>query len=308
MTTNVSSAFLPGLEGASEPGASWHLYALIDPCLGEPRLGNAWEQLGRKPIRLLHSDVPSALRPYLLSTSGLNVFQRQQFFESVIDHAKAEARSNVATGLARHRACCAVLATPLEPGELVMWLARAAVVVDATGATRLLRYWDPRVMQHLVSAVGPLDWSHVLPGLTANWWFVDAKGVLVEHKQLEAAGAAHGNRLRLQTTQQAWLEEVGDLNACFERANARTISSGDVWAELRECLSVAGGLGLRANDRIDFAAKRFVLGAPIERASQIHQMLDDMRQHEVSYTALQAEFEDSEWAQIAAQAKLETEI
>lgn len=297
----------PDLERDGGFESTWNLYALVDPVLGDLPPDGMWNQIERRQVRVKHPDIPDSQRPYLLNASGLNAFRRQRFVDCFVEQAKVEACTELIVGISRPRTSCAVLLTPCSEVELVAQLALAATVVDATGVRRILRYWDPRVIQHLVVKEAGLTLNQVLPTLTARWFFVDAFGRLVQHEHRALDEDLHGGRpIVLQAAQGAWLNEVGALNACFERANARVLSKRDTWFELRACLKVALELGLTGADRVAFAANRYVLGAPIERAVRMQELIDDMRQHGLRYMTMQADFDAADWAEIVEQATIGT--
>lgn len=295
--------FLPGL-GCDEsfPYANWRLYGLIDPALGEDEGHLAELGLPSVSLPLRHPDYPKSSRPYLLDAGKLAPLQLEQFAQRFVERAYQEAIHSNPPGAPRKRSFAALIMTPQPANDLSIALARAADVVDSTHSARTFRFWDPRVAQHMTRP--PLLWRDVIPGLQAYWWFVDSRANLMRHQLSDIDdGRESGKRRQLCAETEAWLAELGNMNACFERVRGDVRANDDViWRELETCLNAASALGLSGEDRVLFSAQRWQHRAALEHAPRMKELMLSATQHGLTYTALQAELDDEDWDEIIAQA------
>lgn len=277
--------------------ADWSVFALIDPASGNlDDTANPPFRVSRHALPLKYRDLPPEMTPYLLKSEPGSDFERAQFIEWAMQGMLADHNAPAP----RAFRFAALTMCPRKSASLARTLATAALVVDTSRATRLLRYWDPRVAQHLDQL--PLRWpalSDEYPGL---WWYVDARAQLRTHH----IDPRTPPLLILTPEQQAALLHASDLNACLELAHPGSGSFGtgaQAWAPLDACLNVAQHEGLSGNSRLSFAAHRWLAGEAIERTSRMREILHTCERTGIAYETLQAELAEHDWLNLITEAR-----
>lgn len=284
-------------QAAADACADWSVFALIDPAssdLDEATMSPI--PTSRHAVPLKYRDLPSEMAPYLLKGEANSDFQRSQFIEWVMQGMLAD---RVASAPRAFR-FAALIMTPQAPLNLAHSLAAAALVKDVSGATRLLRYWDPRVAQHFDRS--PLCWPVLSRGVAGMWWYVDAQGQLLAHP----TDGSTAPRSALTQEMHSALLHASDLNACIEFAQPDSGKFGtghDTWSPLTTCLRVAQDQGLKGESRLRFAARRWQSGEPIELASRVQEILHASREADLPYETLQAELAPQDWLDVITEAR-----
>ncbi len=273
------------------------LFGLLDP-LSDP----ADEQLPEEdfvliPVPIAHSNFPESMRPVLVAPRANSTLAKARFIDDFLDAAAKEAAGCAGVG----RRFAALMCSTLPAKQLALALGRSAVAIDAKAQRRILRYWDPRVAQHLTQP--SLRFESVVQGIVTKWWFVDARGQLMAY--VPESLAEKNAPLHLTAEAEAVLGGFSELNACFElaRPNSGAFDAADPWRPLRACLSAAQEAGLRDEAKLHFAAKRWQLAAPIESSLRIQALLRRVQETGIAYTSVQAELDDEDWALIASEAQ-----
>lgn len=282
---------------AADSCADWSVLALIDPASGDlDETDTLPMPVSRHAVPLWYRDLPAEMAPYLLQSEASSDFQRSQFIEWVMRGMLADRTASTP----RAFRFAALIMTPQAPTRLARGLAAAALVKDMAGRTRLFRYWDPRVAQHLHRS--PLRWPALSSDAAGTWWYVDARGQLQAHRM----GAGTAALTVLTNEMHSALLHASDLNACIEIAHPNGGSFGtdaDAWAPLNASLRVAQDHGLTVESRLRFAAHRWQAGEPIELASRLQEILRVSHETGISYETLHAELDEQEWIEIVSDAR-----
>ncbi len=163
------------------------LHILIDPIMGDP-----FPDLpGRKtPLTVVHEGLREAQRPYLLRTH----IQGELFDQStLLATQEATRQRDDAPGV---RSVCGWWFTSASTDHLAKHLARHALLPDPNG-TRLLRYWDPRVMD-LLQLLLDTKQHATLTGPASLYW----AGRDAHLRTLPATTNIHDAQTALQLTEE----------------------------------------------------------------------------------------------------------
>ena len=279
-------------------------YWLIDPMIVDPietlpQPGDS--QIVSIPIR--HVDIAADALPYLLCAHREDSLAK--LMPIYLERAASECLCAIGGGEPRARSLCGCVETTLSPDVLAKALAAAAIVLDSTRRPRIFRFWDPRVLQHIVLGGVRLDaW---VAGFIGRWSFLDGFGHHRELRVGEGESDFVDRRRTLSTADERWLDELSDLNALFEMNACHALDTSEgVWSTLRE--SRGAPTGLRFDDRrsrLAFASMRWQSRLPIEASSRLQEILKRARESGVAIDAVLADIDDADWRLIRAQATSE---
>lgn len=149
------------------------LYVLVDPTLGDT-LQNVATHAERAPLPILYRGLSAKHRPYLLR---LGHFGRDDAIEQSVSVAAAEA-IGISTGTPRARTVCGWLLSGMQGSALASHLASHAVVAGSSGP-RLLRFWDPRVMDMLTTLLTPEQRTRLMRQVDRMFWV--GRGARLRH-------------------------------------------------------------------------------------------------------------------------------
>lgn len=182
------------------------LHILVDPSLGDP-----FQDLSSRkvPLPIVHAGLRSAQRPYLIQSR----LQGEPFDPSV--ELAAREAERLRDDVPGARALCGWLFTSESTDKLASHLARQALLPTPDGE-RLLRYWDPRVMD-LMSSMLSAEQARELPGPLHAWYWLarDASlSALNEPSQIRCQQTQWA--LRLSDEQTHILQLAPDVNRTLD--------------------------------------------------------------------------------------------
>lgn len=180
------------------------LHILIDPILGDPFP----ELPGKKtPLPVVHDGLREAHRPYLLRAH----IQGELFDQSTLLATQEATRQREDTPGAR--SICGWWFTTASTDHLAKHLAGHALLPDANGA-RLLRYWDPRVMDLLWLMLDATQHTALMGAASGLHW-AGRDGHL---RTLPATTGTHDTRAMLQVTdeQRQCLQQAAHVNGVLD--------------------------------------------------------------------------------------------
>lgn len=279
-----------------------YTYWLIDPALADPHTNlPELKECEAVPLLLQHNDLPAAMRPVLLvgKPNDALIKVAQPCFE----FAAQECLNPLPLGEPRARSMCAFISTSLGPHELVGMLAKAAIVMDSNWKNRIVRFWDPRVIQHIEYDSSAPD---LLPErFIGTWTFLDSHARVRRLTRMAGEPRPQPLARPLTDVHKHWLNRVSRLNMLFEEARcAESLVGASTWRRLSQALDVADSLHLaRSEDRVTFAAMRMTLGGAIELAPRVQEMLAQTRDVGVSLATLRAELSEEDKDLIRTQAQ-----
>lgn len=199
-------------------------FALINPMQVDE---TTWKDL---PVQAV---VPSAFRtqphllPRLLPLSELDSVTRT----GLLDRAAAWEEEQNTPWLS------ALLVSDAGTARVRRHLTRCLAIPQSNGTSRLFRYHDPRVFRHLPWVL-EADQMDALLGPVATWRWPREPGDWVSHER----GDTPMTPLRLSSTQQATLMQLGEVNTCLDRvAETRPTVATDArwWPVIHDLLQRA---------------------------------------------------------------------
>lgn len=270
---------------------------LVDPCQALPAL----QALQCRPLNIQHDAMTRGNRPRLMyADRSENLLKTAS---EVWIYAQQECLTPMDIGKPRARSVCALVATNLPAEELADTLSNAALVFDTDNEKRILRYWDPRVMQH---AVRDNKLDALLPkGFDGAWTYLDACAIPEQIVVQAESTSQTAKPTRLTPSQQAWLEEISHRNAVFERAfGCDPVSADKAWSRVVEGWMAASQAPLTNQaDRIVYAAIQAEINEPIEFSARMRELLHHVAEYGVKLGSLYAELTDDDKQQIAMEAR-----
>ncbi|HBN9879245.1 TPA: DUF4123 domain-containing protein [Pseudomonas aeruginosa] len=180
------------------------LHILIDPTLDDPFP----EQASRKvPLPIVHEGLRAAHRPYLLRAN----IQGKQFERSLLLATQEAARQR--DDVPGARAICGWIFTTVTSDALAEHLAHHGLLPTSEGV-RLLRYWDPRVMD-LMCPMLESHQLHALMGPAVAWHWAGRDAHL---RTLLAPASSGSSRYSLELTpeQQQVLAHAPHVNGTLD--------------------------------------------------------------------------------------------
>ncbi|BBA44689.1 hypothetical protein BCCH1_71930 [Burkholderia contaminans] len=180
------------------------IYIVVDPLLGDPfhDLPN-W----KVPLPIEHESLRGAHRPYLMQ-AGLH----GDVFERSVDIAAQEAERS-REDVPGARTVCGWLFTSASASKVAAHLASNALLRSAERA-RLLRYWDPRVMDLMRAMLSPHQ-AHALMGLESGWYWTGRDKTLHTLTSRDEGRGLH-TALHLTDEQIALLEQAPHINRVLD--------------------------------------------------------------------------------------------
>jgi hypothetical protein len=256
-------------------------FVLIDPQGTSPRfeaLHDTYAQCERTPIvDALFVNRPD-LAPYLLTVTYEQFGDLSPLYFVAREEACSPALHGRSIGAflfgnATAEALCAHLKRQMD--------ARARPIAASANLQQMFfRYFDPRVMRHLVRILSSMQLEALLKGID-HWHYVTEFDSLVELKSATTnitADMALGPLLDAAQWQQ--LDEVEAINLAIRHLHAaQRVLLQPQWTKLIADVAEASAIGLTDNeDRAAYASYRHVFGATLNQHPQFRTLLD-MTQH-----------------------------
>ncbi|GAB2629408.1 DUF4123 domain-containing protein [Novilysobacter erysipheiresistens] len=187
------------------------LYVLVDPTLGDTFRGlPTYDERTSLPIR--YRELKAEHRPYLLR---LGDFGRDEAIERSVSAAIAEV-VGVSQGAPHARTVCGWLQSAMPNPVLASHLASHAVL-SGSGGPRLLRFWDPRVMDMLATLLTPGQRVRLLRRVERMCWLGrDARLRDLVGSDGGTGGSEGASRDWLDTTQLKLLSEAAIVNRVLD--------------------------------------------------------------------------------------------
>lgn len=269
------------------------LYALVDPTLGDT-LRDVPTYAERIPLPIRYRELNAEHRPYLLR---LGDFGRDDAIEKTVSVAVAEAAG--ASQVAPHaRTICGWLQSCLPNAALASHLASHAVLSSSSGS-RLLRFWDPRVMDMLATLLTSDQRARLLPQSCRMLWVGrDARLRQLDGVGRGETGRSHASHDWLDATQLALLSEAAIVNRVLDvlqdtAHDLSTIVPGD----LARCIQ-SGTLrwGLRSErDRVMYGVYSVLAGDGFDQRTEILEAMQRATRDGVSAITALEQFDGYDW-------------
>ena len=257
---------------AGNPGAS--LYAVIDPVVSDPLAHDLKRTAVFRPVPIRHPDMRDIDRPYLLR---LGEPGRDLILDQMLERALKEALRD-GDEAKRTRSVCGWMLSAVDMDRVARQLAgRSSIVLR--GKRRLLRVWDPRVMDLLASSHSDMQMRDFMPDIQAWVWLGRDGGW-----RFISAGAADGSISRnpaLTTQQAACLEASASINAALDVLQDMGHRVGtpellrSISMSVQDCIAVWG-----AEDRLDqvqYALYRELVGKDFDQHSDVNRLMKQAR-------------------------------
>jgi hypothetical protein len=164
---------------------------------------------------------------------------------------------------------------------------------------RILRFWDPRITQHigrLFPKHPPASW---LPG--TNWLYIDSFGDLHTLLAPRKTDAPQENIGTLEILpERKIIDQISRVNFALQYLSAKGLQHDkSVLPAVFESVTVALQQGLPdERDVARFAAHRVFYGKPLEMAPRMRKILEDVRTHGLYYRDICAGLEEEDWVEI----------
>ncbi|WP_157956982.1 DUF4123 domain-containing protein [Salinicola aestuarinus] len=282
------AAFISQTEQAAREG--W-LYQLIDPTNAAERTLSLEEQktAGLVKNRFLAQKPSERLYLYPAAKAG---------HSSAPNQFAAEV-SKRSPSLLNPVPFCGWLVTQQARTRVASYLGRQLAQTTPDGSPALLRFYDPRVLEHLPRLLYPWQLSMLL-GPVDYWIFIDSARQV---RCLEPHGDKRGlGRLKLTSEQWSGIRRIGQVNRCRELY--RTLPGADgiqaAQPHVVDALIVAAN-NLGISQQQDIAA--FVLhGLTTHAAFYRHPRMQTLFSRlggRLSYVGLTNQLSDDEWAAIS---------
>lgn len=287
-----------------DPDQSRHChYLLLDPILRDPQGFDAtrgalkhWLEQ-RPPVGKLVGD-PSGARSAMTALRLMTLHNNQALFEQ----SRAWARDP----RFRHISLCGWLESRHSMLAITRHLERAISQRTPGGQRIVLRFHDPRVMNHLLTILTPAQWS-VLLGPIKQWIFVDHNGQL---KRLRHPGIWQ-RQLDLTPPQMAAIHRIELINQCLEawkREQPETDLPDEASAIIDRHLEYAEQYGIEDQaSRIAFALQGAWTRPDFHRHSTIQNLLHRMMHSQQRYIALTDALTEADWQEIIGSPKKDFE-
>jgi hypothetical protein len=248
---------------------------LVDPALHDP-----FDQLAedsavqRVQLPMRFRDLDAAHCPYLIWISQERLAER--VVSRSVSLAIAEALGTVQPQGRRTVCAWLIPQRDVTPRELARALGAQAVLRDPGGRPRLVRYYDPRVADHLPRILGMRHLWRWLAGVD-EWHRVAADGQL--DSWLRPAAQASDPAAVVAADFWPMLERVGTINKLLSQSQSWPISDRqDLPVRLDRALQRATDCGLTAEqDQMVFAACAFTIREGFEFDPAVRQILSECR-------------------------------
>lgn len=166
-------------------------------------------QLERHVWPISHVDLPPDERPYLLSTQKPAVAER--VLPPSLQWAWAE-RSGAHPQAATGRSVAGWLLHEAPPRQLTKALAKAGTIQKPDGSPWVLRYWDPRVTEHLERAWP--EWHQCFAPILARWYHWHIDGTWLPWARQPLPARPHTDDRPLRAAPPIWqaLQRIASIN------------------------------------------------------------------------------------------------
>lgn len=280
----------------SMKNAHGRLCVLIDPILVDP-LRDAPTRAEAIVLPLRRRDLKDEQRPYLLA---LGDFGRDQAIESSIGVAISEAM-HLDDSAPRARSVCGWIRSG-SPKELASHMAGCAALT-LQGESRMLRHWDPRIMDILAALVNPTQRQCLLRHATARYWLRRDGAIQSIVLDQAAAEPEAASALRLDDGQLDLLVQAGYVNRALDVLqemghDMAALSPAKLARNLR-----AGMQSWRLDterDRVMYLVYVAMVGEGFDRTPEVHaRMLAAQASGSSVMDALDA-FDDAYWQSLGS--------
>jgi len=237
--------------------------------IGDPLLNSSLSELVAEhglvasPLPVAYEDLPREARPFTVWIESEQKFER--FISATLRLAVTEALASQRRPIAARSACAWI---PLHREQLAsarIALSSKALCRPAGAATKLLRFWDPRVFEQL-RRIAPQDhhWSW-FPEET-EWLWIDADGAPKQAGLSALARTTAPLAWQLEPSQWAALARVESLNVGLQRLGiTQELERRFAAVQLERLLAMAESLRLPdGEDRILYAILSYELGGPLD--------------------------------------------
>lgn len=272
------------------------LYLFVDPILRDP-FADDDISVERDVVPVQYRDLQKNTRPYLLRLPESD--RMDQLLTRTLEIAREEWRR---TRRPVARSISGWFFETRSVQFLTRQLAAAAVVRDHAGEQHLFRYWDPRVLPELARGQAC---RALLPDIEGPWMSLAPDGMV--RASSWSAGAKVPAQKRLSSMDVAAERELDELSRYNDIRSRIVEISGDcsLWparSALSSHVRISEQLGLaRWSDRREFAARRHLADAPIERSAAMQRVITACRDQDASYERLVAMWAENEWSAVAAE-------
>ncbi|WP_251975882.1 DUF4123 domain-containing protein [Salinicola avicenniae] len=271
-------------------------YLLLDPILQDPQGLNATpgglkQWVEQKPLAGMLVTDPSGAR------SPKHALRVMTFGQDPALAQQSEAWAQDPN--VRHASLCGWLESPQPLFAIARHLQRAVLQKNPAGKNVILRFHDPRVMNHLLTILTPAQWS-VLLGPIKQWIFVDHNGKL---KRLRHPGVWQ-RQLDLSAAQMAAIARIELINRCLEawkREQSGVVLPDDANAILDRHLERAERYGIRDQaSQIAFALQGAWTRPDFYRHPLIQNALRQLAQSQQRYITLTDTLNEADWQRLAS--------
>jgi hypothetical protein len=276
---------------------STSLYLLVDPVMGDP----ISEEPARRsaialPIR--HPELKDAYRPYLVR---LGDFGRDRTIEKSIAISTRQAmRDEQEKSLGR--TVCGWLAVDGPVNPLASHLSNCARV-HVQQEVKLLRFWDPRVLDLLAALLKPAQVDALLgPALSWSWLARDGSLRSLVQRAPPTSAVDGARTFRLERSQINALLQAEYVNRTLDvlQDMGHDVVADDVAAGVSRL--VARGARdwslVSDRDRVTFALYGMLVGDGFDRVPEVHEVMSQALMREQSPIEALDRFEQSYWEKL----------
>lgn len=228
-------------------------------------------------------DMDDSLRP-MVFTIPLHTTAELLLHDSLAD-AHAEATAATHDGR-KPRSICAWAATSTEANVFARSFGQLCRT-EIAGKTQTLRMWDPRFMNSWDALSGRSD----IPceGMQCRWFYLDWHGRL-QHRDI---GPTSDTTIRWDATK---IDALGWHNRLAQMHASHWEPSNDVSHAVWQALEAPGTWGIAdASDRFGLAKAILKHGSALEHAKGFQALLEALKRHPGSFSALTDELEGADW-------------
>lgn len=289
-------AAVMALRGALAEQGAYRLVLVCDPTIGDPLRSEIEE--AKLPIWRIQ--IPKSLAvadaPYLVEIEDE---RKTEGFVNASLRLAVEQALRPALPTKRVRSVCAWLFTQETLPQLAHAFSQRMRLRDPSGASKVLRFWDPRVTQHVAEIFPRIPAQSWMPG--SAWGYIDAFG------RWELLPAGEPDDVPFYPEGGA-VSHVSLLNQVQQFLTADgTRYSPEVLVKIKEALQQSRSLGLiRDEDLVHFALHRVRLDAPIECSSLIREAAEEVTSSGGYLARVIESFDDEDWRAILHSAKTST--
>lgn len=264
------------------------LYILVDPMLGDPFPDASGSKV---PLPIIHSGLHASQRPYLLPSN-----RRGKLLAASVELASLEAQ-RLRDDMPGARTLCGWLFTSIASDRVAEHLAAQALLPSLEG-TRLLRYWDPRVMDLLHDLLTPSQASG-LRGPANGWYWVARNGRLQNLSSPDPDNRWKPSlKLSLSDEQFAVLQQMPTINLTLDilQDQGHDLAQPSPLQLARHLRSGRHVWGIESErEQVIYALHCVLVGEQFDRIPEVHHaMLSAFTQGRSVIDALE-QFDDAYW-------------